>query len=93
MAKIKDRIHTAINASITGQQIYFLAFVFYFVPAFLIDTTFTQYLSWSKLRLLTYIAIPLIIFKIYVVDRWHWPTLLLITLLLMFGSDPLFSPH
>ena len=85
MAKIKGRIHTAINASITGQQIYFLAFVFYFVPAFLIDTTFTQYLSWSKLRLLTYSAIPLIIFKIYVVDRWHWPTLLLITLLLMFG--------
>lgn len=69
MAKINDRIHTIINVPITGQQIYFLAFVFYFVPAFLIDTTFTQYLSWSKLRLLTYISIPLIVFKIYVIDR------------------------
>lgn len=86
MAKINDRIHTIINVPITGQQIYFLAFVFYFVPAFLIDTTFTQYLSWSKLRLLTYISIPLIVFKIYVIDRWHWPDLLLITLLLGIGG-------
>lgn len=85
MAKINDRFHEIINASITGQQVYFLAFAFYFVPAFLIDTTFTQYLSWSKLRLLTYIAIPLIIFKIYVIDKWHWPELLLITALLLIG--------
>ena len=85
MAKINDRFHTIFNASITGQQIYFLAFAFYFVPAFLIDTTFTQFLSWSKLRLLTYIAIPLIIFKIYVVDRRHWPSLLLITVLILIG--------
>lgn len=86
MAKINDRFHKIINVSITGQQIYFLAFAFYFVPAFLIDTTATQYLSWSKLRLLTYIAIPLIIFKIYIVDDWHWPSLFLITILLLIGG-------
>lgn len=74
--------HRLFNTPITGKQIYFLAFIIYFVPAFLIDTTFTEYLSWSKLRLLSYIAIPLILFKIYVLDKWNWQQLIIITTLI-----------
>lgn len=74
--------HRFFNTPITGKQLYFLAFVAYFIPAFLIDTTFTEYLSWSKLRLISYIAIPLILFKIYILDKWNWRELTIITVLI-----------
>ena len=74
-----------VDTPINGEQIYFLAFIIYFLPAFMIDTTFTESLSWSKLRLISYLALPLIIFKIYLLDHWDWKKLSLISVLLLLG--------
>lgn len=80
------RVRQFFDTPINGIRLYMLAFMIYFIPAFLIDTTFTTYLSWSKLRLITYVAIPLILFKVYILDKWKWWQLLLITGLLILGT-------
>lgn len=82
---MKTKLKKIWNTPITGAQLYLLAFAIYFIPAFLIDSLYTNYISWSKLRLLTYLAIPILIFKIYVMDRWRWPTKLFITGLILFS--------
>lgn len=82
---LKRAVHRLFNTPITGSQLYLIAFSLYFIPAFLIDTTFTQYLSWSKLRLITYIAIPIILFKIYILDKWNWQQLIIITMFIIIG--------
>ena len=80
---MKARIAEIWRAPIQGQHVYLLAFSLYFVPAFLIDSTYTTLLSWSELRLITYLAIPLLIFKIYVMDEWQLSGKLVITALLV----------
>ena len=80
---MKARIAEIWRAPIQGQHVYLLAFSLYFVPAFLIDSTYTTLLSWSELRLITYLAIPLLIFKIYVMDEWQVSGKLVITALLV----------
>lgn len=82
---MKEKIGKFWNTPITGSQLYLLAFSIYFIPAFLIDSMYTSYLSWSKLRLLTYLALPILIFKLYVMDNWRWPTKLLMTCLIAFS--------
>ncbi|MEK1395781.1 polymerase [Limosilactobacillus fermentum] len=80
---MKARIAEIWRAPIQGQHVYLLAFSLYFVPAFLIDSTYTTLLSWSELRLITYLVIPLLIFKIYVMDEWQVSGKLVITALLV----------
>lgn len=67
---------------INGCQVYFTAFLFYFLPMFLIETTFSPVNRW--LRLFAYIALPLLFFKIYVLDHWEKKEIFLISLLLVF---------
>lgn len=66
---------------INGCQVYFTAFLFYFLPMFLIETTFSPVNRW--LRLFAYISLPLLFFKIYVLDHWKKKELFAITLLLV----------
>ena len=69
------------NRSINGRQVYFTAFLFYFLPMFLIETTFSPVNRW--LRLFAYISLPLLFFKIYVLDQWKKKELFAISLLLV----------
>lgn len=69
------------NRSINGRQVYFTAFLFYFLPMFLIETTFSPVNRW--LRLFAYISLPLLFFKIYVLDQWQKKELFAISLLLV----------
>lgn len=66
---------------INGCQVYFTAFLFYFLPMFLIETTFSPVNRW--LRLFAYISLPLLFFKIYVLDHWKKKELFAISLLLV----------
>lgn len=80
---LKKNITNIGNFPIKGNQIYFLAFVIYFLPTFLIETTFTETLSDHWLRLFSYLALPLLLFKIYVIDKWSKKQLLVITIILI----------
>lgn len=58
------------NYPINGSQIFFIAFLIYFLPIFLSETTFEGLLSDHILRIISYVALLLILFKIFVLDRW-----------------------
>lgn len=71
------------NYPISGRQIYFIAFLFYFLPMFLVETTFSPINRW--LRLFAYISLPLLFFKIYILDQWEKKELVVITLFFILG--------
>ena len=70
---------------ISGNRIYFLAFTIYFLPTFLMQTTFSTNANSHVLRLISYIAIPLLLYKIFVVDEWSGKEYVLIVLVLITG--------
>lgn len=72
---MKGKLNSVINTPITGSQIYFLAFVLFFVPTFLLDTTFSSYIGEHIMRVCSYMALPLLFFKIFIIDNWKkWQT-------------------
>lgn len=73
------------DAPINGRQVYFIAFLFYFLPTFLSETTFSSAINNHWLRIITYAALPLLFFKIYVLDHWSQKELFIISLLLIFS--------
>lgn len=68
---------------VSGIKIYFLAFTIYFLPNFLMQTTFSDGTNSHLLRLISYIAIPLLLYKIFVIDKWSRTELAIIILLLL----------
>ena len=68
---------------ITGRQIYFSAFLNYFLPTFLSETTFLP--DYRYLRLFSYLSLPLLLIKIFVLDRWAKRDLFIISVLLILG--------
>lgn len=70
---------------ISGNRIYFLAFTIYFLPTFLMQTTFSTNANSHVLRLISYIAIPLLLYKIFVVDEWSGKEYVVIALVLITG--------
>lgn len=81
----KRRILSIWNYQMKGSQIYFLAFIFYFLPTFLIDTTFSVTLGDHWLRLISYISLPLLLFKILFLDGWNKKQLFLILAIFLIG--------
>lgn len=75
-----------INVPINGNQIYFLAFVILFLPTFLLDTTFAGVIGEHWLRLLSYVSLPLLLMKIYVMDKWKLHQLLIISFFILLGA-------
>jgi hypothetical protein len=63
---------------ITGKQLYFLGFIIYFLPSFLSNTMFSATISGHQLRLLSYIALPFLLLKIFLIDKWETKQLVLI---------------
>lgn len=63
---------------ISGSQLYFLAFVVYFLPSFLGDTTFAETFGDHWLRVLSYLSLPFLFFKIFILDKWDKKQLLVI---------------
>ena len=57
----------------------------FFVSSFIQDTTLAEALNGRLLRLCSYIALPLLLFKIYVLDRWSKKELFVITILILLG--------
>lgn len=82
---LKERFKNVLHYPINGRQIYFLAFVIYFLPAFLNDTTFAETFGDHWLRILSYLSIPLLLFKVYVLDNWNIRQQSLITLMFLLG--------
>lgn len=82
---LKRNVGDTNKFQINSSQIYFLAFVIFFVSAFIQDTTLSEALSGRFLRLCSYISLPLLLFKIYVLDRWNKKELFAITVLILLG--------
>ncbi|WP_283621866.1 polymerase [Limosilactobacillus avium] len=82
----KDNFWTKIwDYPINGRQVYLIAFLFYFLPTLLSETTFIPIISSHWLRIFTYISLPLLLFKIFVLDQWRKKELLVISIFLIFG--------
>lgn len=81
----KRKILGIWNYQMKGSQIYFLAFIIYFLPTFLIDTTFSVTFGDHWLRLLSYISLPMLLFKILILDGWKKKQLFLIFVVLVIG--------
>ena len=82
---IKERIHNFWNYSINSKQIYFLAFVIYFVCNFIQDTTLSEAVNGHLLRLFSYLVLPLLFFKIFLLDNWNKRDLIIIILITILG--------
>lgn len=80
MNTIKNSIN---DSSSLGIKIYFLAFTIYFLPNFLMQTTFSTDAISHTLRLISYIAIPLLLYKIFVIDKWNRKELIIIMLIFL----------
>ena len=70
---------------INGRQIYLIAFLFYCLPTLLSETTFIPAISNHWLRIFTYISLPLLLFKIFVLDQWERKQLFVISVFLILG--------
>lgn len=71
------------DSPINGCQVYFIAFMVYLLPTFLSETTFFS--DNRCLRIASYISLPLLFFKIFVLDHWNKKELFVISLLLIVG--------
>lgn len=82
---LKRNVKDIYDLQINSSQIFFIAFVIFFVSSFIQDTTLAEALNGRLLRLCSYIALPLLLFKIYVLDRWSKKELFVITILILLG--------
>lgn len=82
---LKKEISKVLSYPLKGKQIYFLSFIIYFLPTFLNNTTFAESLGDHWLRILAYLSLPLLLFKIYVMDEWDAKQLLVVTTILLLG--------
>lgn len=64
------------SVTISGKNIYYFAFLYYYVLSFLRFTTFTPIISINLLSRLSYVAIVLLLLKIYVFDNLNWKSIL-----------------
>lgn len=72
-----------LDKSINGVQLYMVAFAIYFLPAFLMDSIYTNYFGWSGLRLMSYLSIPLLSFKIFVLDNFKLRTKIIMIIMMV----------
>lgn len=82
---LKKNIQENYNFPINGSQLFFIAFVTFFVSTFIQDTTLGEALNGQILRLCSYISLPLLLLKIYVFDKWSKKELFIITILVLLG--------
>ena len=82
---LKRNTKDTYNFKINGSQIFFIAFVIFFVSSFIQDTTLAEALNGRFLRLCSYISLPLLLFKIYFMDRWSKKELFVISILILLG--------
>jgi hypothetical protein len=59
-----------LDISFTGEKLYFLAFVLYFTSAFMITTTYLEFISFHWLNYISYIAIGLLAGKMFLFDSY-----------------------
>lgn len=74
-----------LDYPINGRQVYFIAFLFYFLPTVLGETTFSSTLNGHLLVRIACVSFPLLLFKIFILDKWQKKELLLILLFLTLG--------
>lgn len=90
---VKRKLSSFWDYQIKGSQIYFLAFLVYFVPTFLNETTFAETFGDHWLRVLSYLSLPLLLFKIFFLDKWDKKQLLLILAILLLSVVTWRSAH
>lgn len=74
------------KAPISGLQLYMVAFIVYFVPTIILETMYIGVLDEHLVRLVSYLAIPILLLKFYLVDNWSLKVKLLsVPLLLIIG--------
>ena len=71
------------NVTISGRKIYYFAFLYYYVISFLRFTTFTPVISINLLSRLSYLAVLLLLVKIYVFDELKLKKLLVYSIIIL----------
>lgn len=66
----KNKELSILGNIVTGEQLYFLGFTIYFLPSFLLNTMFSSTIGGHILRLLSYMALPFLLGKIFFLDKW-----------------------
>lgn len=75
----REKIKHFFKDPISGSKIYFVAFLIYFLLAFLATSTFTQYVPSKIINMTGYLAVGLIIVKIYLFDSYKAKQLIIVT--------------
>ena len=82
---LKRNTKDIYNFQVSSSQIFFIAFVIFLVSSFIQDTTLAEALSGRFLRLCSYLSLPLLLFKIYFLDKWSKKELIVISALILLG--------
>lgn len=67
---IKSRL---VNLPLSGEILYEIAFVYYFVIVFLQSSTYSDYFTPNTFHYLSYLALGLVLFKIFFLDEQKMP--------------------
>lgn len=81
--ELRESFH---NSPFSGIKIYYLAFIIYFLPTFLMQTTFSNNNNSHVLRLISYLSIFLLLYKIFIIDNWSRKELIVIIIVLLIGG-------
>lgn len=79
---IKEKFKSINNKVISGEQLFFLAFTLSLIASFVVNTTFMVYLRINMVNWVNYLALALLLIKIYIFDRFNWQEYIIITLVL-----------
>lgn len=82
---MSSRLKRLGSVEISGEKLFFIAYSISLVASFIISTTFMQYFQIRHLNWFNYLAIGILVVKIYIFDHYNLYQYSLITLLLLIG--------
>lgn len=62
--------NSILNFEVTGEKVYFIAFVLYFTASFLVTTTYLEFVSFHWLNYISYISVGLLLAKMIIFDKY-----------------------
>ena len=66
----------------SGEKLFFISLTMSLISSFIINTTFMPYIQVKHLNWVNYLAIGILLIKIYIFDQWHLTEYLGITIIL-----------
>ena len=77
-----SKIRKIGKIEISGEKLFFIALTLSLIASFIISTTFMPYIQVKHLNWVNYLAIGILLMKIYIFDQWHLSEYVGITIIL-----------